>query len=80
MLQAHGRDAGPKLGVDVAVFGLDGQALLNVDLIVRIVEIEVEVLQDQSHHEERFLPGKRASNAGSQTGSKWLAGTVSYCI
>jgi hypothetical protein len=54
------------------VIQFDGQSLLYVECIARIVKAKVEVLQQHSSRENSFLPSESSSNTTTYTVAKWF--------
>jgi len=51
----------------------DGEGLLDLELIGRVIKTKVEVLQYQGKGKDSLLPGKRSSNASASTIAEWLS-------
>ena len=57
------RAACARYGVDTEAVGLDGERLLDAELIARIRERKVELLQERHERELHLLPGERTALA-----------------
>jgi hypothetical protein len=61
---------------DPEVLRLDGQTLLELKLIIRVYQFQIEFLNDGGHDEDSLLPGESAANACSETVAEGLPGVA----